>query len=108
MKFVSSAVALAALSFVAVPSFASDQDGNEMDHKRPTSIQATRIQFNEMDDDRSDTLSREEIGSDLVLGRDFMTYDTDANGEISPAEFNHYLEMQEDKEQRKNEHDGHM
>ncbi|MBS7456358.1 hypothetical protein [Coralloluteibacterium stylophorae] len=108
MKLASSAAAFAAFALVAGASFANEQDGNEMDHKRPSSIQATRIQFNEMDDDRSDTLSREEIGSDLVLGRDFMTYDTDANGEISPAEFNHYLEMQEDKEQRQNAHDGHM
>ncbi|MFC4728492.1 hypothetical protein [Coralloluteibacterium thermophilus] len=77
-----------ALAFVSAPALAQQQE-------LPSSMQAAQLQFEEMDVNNDGMLSMREVGTDSALARDFMTYDTDGDGQISEIEFDAYLRAQE-------------
>lgn len=83
MRFIIPIAALAAAVLLA---------GCISENRMPTSVQAKRVQFTELDRDENEYLTRDELPTHLELYLQFDRFDQDGNGRIYGDEFNDYLD----------------
>lgn len=62
----------------------------------PSSATATRTHLQELDRNRDNMLTRDELDADHRLALEFSTWDSDGDGRITEAEFFAYVEATTD------------